>query len=114
MFAGAARSAPHKLRVGDPELAQSLVARGGKLIADYGGFQLIEADDSILTNLDTRRVEREDDFDEIKLNAKILNTRNAQVQALRKSSGNFSGKRLHLVQFAGPVKPEWRAAKRRP
>jgi len=110
LFAGAAWSAPHKLRVSDPALAQSLVARGGKLVADYGGFQLIEADDSILTNLDARRVERQDDFDEINLNAKSLNTRAAEIRALRKSAGNFSGKHLHLVQFAGPVKPEWRAA----
>jgi hypothetical protein len=110
MFAGVALGAPHKLRVSDPVLAQSLVARGGKLIADYGGFQLIEADDSILTNLDTRRAEWQDDFDEIKLNAKLLNTRASEILALRKSAGNFSGKRLHLVQFAGPVKPEWLAA----
>ena len=80
------------------------------MIADYGGFQLIEADDSILTNLDENRVERQDDFDEIRLNAKLLDTRAAEIRALRKPAGNFSGKRLHLVQFAGPIKPEWRAA----
>jgi len=110
LFTGAAWSAPHKLRVSDPAMAQSLVALGGKLIADYGGFQLVEADDSILTNLNGNRVEWSDDFDEIKLNAASLNTRAAGVLALRKSAGNFSGKRLHLVQFAGPVKPEWLAA----
>ena len=110
MFACSAWAAPHKLRISDQALAQSLVARGGRLIADYGGFQLIEADDSILTNLDTRHVEWSDDFDEIKLNAVSLNTRTAGVVALRKSAGNFSGKHLHLVQFAGPVKPEWLAA----
>jgi hypothetical protein len=110
LFSGVARSAPHKLRVTDSALAKSLVARGGKLIADYGGFQLVEADDSIFTNLDENRVERQDDFDEIKLNAKLLNTRASEIMALRKSAGNFSGKHLHLVQFAGPVKPEWLAA----
>ena len=110
LSAGAAWSAPHTLRVSDPALAQSLVALGGKLIADYGGFQLVEADDSILTNLDGNRVEQRDDFDEIKLNAKTLNTRAAEIAALRKPAGNFSGKHLHLVQFAGPVKPGWLAA----
>jgi hypothetical protein len=110
MFAGSAWAAPHKLRVSDPALAKSLVARGGRLVADYGGFQLVEADDSILTNLDENRVERRDDFDEIKLNAKTLNTRAAEILALRKTAGNFSGKHLRLVQFAGPVKPEWLAA----
>ncbi|HSY74778.1 MAG TPA: hypothetical protein VK810_04850, partial [Dongiaceae bacterium] len=67
LFSASSQAAPHKLRVSDPALAQSLVARGGKLIADYGGFQLVEADDAILTNLDSRRVERQDEFDEIKL-----------------------------------------------
>jgi hypothetical protein len=109
LFACAARGAPHKLRVNDPALARSLVARGGKVVADYGGFQLIQADDVLLTNLDEARVQRQDDFDEIKLNAKSLNTRAAAIVALRKSAGNFSGKHLHLVQFAGPVKPEWLA-----
>ncbi|HTA94517.1 MAG TPA: S8 family serine peptidase, partial [Verrucomicrobiae bacterium] len=110
LSAASSQAAPHKLRVSDPALAQSLVARGGKLIADYGGFQLVEADDSVLANLDESRVERQDDFDEIKLNAKSLNTRTPEIRALRKSAGNFSGKHLHLVQFAGPVKPEWRTA----
>ena len=110
VFAGAAWSAPHKVRVSDSALAQSLVARGGTLVADYGGFQLVEADDSILTNLDGNRVERRDDFDEIKLNAKTLNTRSAEIAAMRKPAGNFSGKHLRLLQFAGPVKPGWLAA----
>lgn len=109
-FAGAALAAPHKLRVDDAALAKALVAHGGTLIADYGEFQIIEADDSAQTNAGAGNVERVDDFDNIKLNTGVLNTRAAAVQSLRKLAGNFSGKRLHLVQFVGPVKPEWRAA----
>ena len=108
-LAGVALAAPRKLRVNDPALANAIVAHGGTLIADYGGFQIIEADDAVLTNLDARHAERQDDFDEIKLNTGILNTRSAEVRALRKSAGDFSGGHLHLIQFAGPVKPEWRA-----
>ncbi len=108
--ASAAWAAPHKWRVSDAPLAKSLVARGGKLIADYGGFQIIQADDAALTNLDASRMENEDEYDAIKLNAARLDTRAAEIQALRKPAGAFAGKRLHLVQFAGPVKPEWRAA----
>jgi hypothetical protein len=110
LFAGAASGSPHKWRVNDSALARSLVANGGKLIADYGGFQLIQADDTALTNLDASRMENEDEFDAIKLNAARLDTRTAEIQALRKPAGAFTGKRLHLVQFAGPVKLEWRAA----
>ena len=108
--ASAAWAAPHKWRVDDSALAKSLVSHGGKLVADYGGFQIIQADDTILTNLDASRVEEEDDFDAIKLNAARLDTRTAEVRTLRKPAGVFTGKRLHLVQFAGPLKPEWRAA----
>src|SRR5207302_129459 len=47
--------------------------------------------------------------DVITLHAGPLNTGSPEVQALRKSVVFGSGKRLHLVQFAGPLKPEWRA-----
>jgi hypothetical protein len=110
LSAGAALGSPHKWRVNDSALARSLVANGGKLIADYGGFELIQADDMALTNLDASRMENADEFDAIKLNAARLDTRTAEIQALRKPVGAFAGKRLRLVQFAGPVKPVWLAA----
>ncbi len=109
-FVFEASAATHKLRVSDPSLAKSLIARGGKLIAAYGGFQLIQADDSLSTNFSSPQIEPEDDFNEIKLNAALLDTATAPIQSLRKPAGNFSGKHLHLIQFVGPVKPEWRAA----
>jgi hypothetical protein len=57
---------------------------GGKLIADYGAFQIIQADDTALTNLDASRMENEDEYDAIKLNAARLDTRAAEIQALRR------------------------------
>ena len=69
----------HKWRVNDSALAKSLVTNGGKLVADYDGFQLIEADDTALANLDASRVELEDEFDAIKLNAGQLDTRAAEI-----------------------------------
>ncbi len=44
------------------------------------------------------------------LNVRQLDTTLPEIQAMRKSEGTFAGKRLHLVQFAGPILPEWRAA----
>jgi hypothetical protein len=41
--AGVASAQTHKLRVNDPAVAKALLDRGGKLIADYGGFQVIES-----------------------------------------------------------------------
>ena len=98
----------HKLRIHDRAEAESLLAHGGRLIADYGGFQLIESDTPLPANVRDPRAEVDDDLDFIELHAGRLNTRAAQIKALRKTSGTFSGRRLHLVQFAGPVKSEWR------
>ncbi len=109
MIAGIASAAPHKVRVSDSELAKSLLVQGGRLVADYGAFQIVEADDAALAGQDASKVELKDEFDFIQLNAERLNTRTAEAKALRKPVGAFAGKRLHLVQFTGPIKPEWRA-----
>lgn len=109
-FAISAHATTHKLSVSDPSLAKSIIAHGGKLIASYGAFQLIEADDSISTNYLSPLIEAKDDYNQIKLNAALLDTRTVQVQAMRKPAGNFPGRHLHLIQFVGPAKPEWRAA----
>ena len=49
---GIASAQTHKLRVNDPALAKGLIERGGKLIADYGGFQLIESAETLTARND--------------------------------------------------------------
>ncbi len=44
------------------------------------------------------------------LNARALNTSSPEIQAMRKTVGTFAGRRLHLIQFGGPILPEWRDA----
>ncbi len=100
-------AAPHKVRVKDASTAKALAARGAKVIGDYGGFTAIEADDALLAGLDTNRIDVLDGWNVIRLNARPMDTRTAQVKALRHPRGQFAGKQLHLVQFAGPIKPEW-------
>lgn len=99
--------APHKLRVDDPAVTKSLVTRGSKVVGEYGAFTVLEADDSQLAGVDTNRLEVNDDWNVIGLNVRQLDTSTAQVRALRKSTGAFTGRHLHLLQFAGPIKPEW-------
>ena len=101
-------AASHKLRVQDPSLAKELIGRGGKLVGDYGSFQIIETQETQPTDSRRSRTESADDSDFIELNSVQLNTRSAETKALRKQRASFTGKRLHLIQFAGPVKPEWR------
>jgi hypothetical protein len=111
-FTKAAFATPHKLRVSDVEVAKELVAKGAKVKVDYGGFQLLEVDDANpgLVTLSKAKGEFSDELDVIELRAGHLNTRAAEVKALRVEAKPFAGKRLHLVQFIGPVKNEWKEA----
>jgi uncharacterized repeat protein (TIGR01451 family) len=43
----------------------------------------------------------------ILLNVGAIDTSAPESAALRESAGSFEGKRLHLVQFAGPIQPSW-------
>ncbi len=103
----AAPAAHHKVQVRDRVLGRALAAAGARLIADYGAYELYDAPGT-LTNLPADKVERRDDYNSILLNARPLDTSATLVQAARKTAGNFAGKRLHLVQFAGPVQTAWR------
>src|SRR5215471_17002511 len=99
--------APHKIRVNDPNVARSMVAQGARVVAEYDHFQVLEADSE---PTDAKDVEPVDEYDVIELNTGKLNTREPAVQALRRPVQSFVGKRLHLIHFAGPIKPEWQAA----
>src|SRR6185437_4316524 len=95
---------PHKLRVEDPVVVRALVAQGARVVGDYGAFSVLVADDALLNGL-SNHVEIADDWNLIRLNTGQLDTSAPGTRALRKTRGAFAGKRLHLVQFAGPVKP---------
>lgn len=110
LIAGDALAAPHKLRVSDSSLTQSLIEQGGRLVADYGAFQIVETDSALAQGGPDSRVESVDEFNFIRLNARSLDTRTPQMQSLRHAILPSAGKHLHLVQFAGPIKPEWRSA----
>jgi hypothetical protein len=94
---------PHKVQTSDPAAARAIVAAGGRLRADYGGYQLFES-------TKTNGLQVRDDYNLIRLNAARLDTSTPEIQALRQAAGTFAGKRLRLVQFAGPVQPAWRKA----
>jgi Subtilase family len=97
----------HKIQVSDPTLSQRLSARGARLIADYGTFQLYDADETSVASLAGKGVVH-DDYDFINLNAGTLHTSTPEFQAARQSIGTFTGKHMHLVQFSGPAQPAWR------
>ena len=108
LFPQLALALPQKVRIRDDQSARDLMANGGRLLADYGSFKLIEIDNSTIST--GANVEPASEMDVVELNVRRLNTRNQDVIALRKKAGAFTGKKLHLVQFVGPIKPEWRDA----
>jgi hypothetical protein len=97
-----------KLQVSDPETAAALIRAGGREVADYGSFQIVEANQAAWEAFrDAPGVEDVSEQKNILLNVGPINTDDAQAGISRAAARDFSGKRLHLVQFDGPVKPEW-------
>jgi PKD repeat protein len=100
-----------KVRVNDPAVGRELANQGAELIADYGSFNVYRVDKAQLNHLPKSKAGKLSAIsDQIKLNAEVLDTTFAQTQTLRKPVRSDDGLRLHLIQFAGPVKPEWRQA----
>lgn len=85
------------------DTAARLLASGGRLVQDYGAFQVIEApaalaaaaDDAV--PLDGR----------ILLNAGAFDPATPGIRALRAAVLPARGRTLALVQLAGPIRPEW-------
>ncbi len=95
----AADAERHKFQTSDAAVAKQIIANGGRLVADYGGYQLYETDTPVSVPAENR-----DDYNRVLLHAGAIDTRAAP----RQPHGAFAGKRMQLVQFAGPVQPSWR------
>ncbi len=91
--------------------ADALLASGATLVADYGAFRVLDASPPALQGAAAAgRVELRDDFLRIALNSGDLDTsRAAPKRALGPPTVGADGKALHLLQFAGPIRPEWLA-----
>jgi hypothetical protein len=101
-------AAAHKVKVSDPAAAQLIAQDGGQLLADYGSYQVYEVKQVRPELLQADEVEVRDDWNRLRLNSATIDTSTGAVGQVRQSTG--SGKRLHLVQFVGPVQPAWRRA----
>ncbi len=103
----AATSGRHIIQVTDKSLADRLAATDARLIADYGGYKLFEAT-APAPILAEGKAELRDEYNFVFLNAARIDTSKPEAQAIRKKVGPFSGKRLHIVHFAGPIQTAWR------
>jgi hypothetical protein len=101
-------TARHKVQVSDASLARRIGARGGRLVGNYETYQIYEVDTATVDSLASEpSVAVRDEDNLVMLNAGAIDTTGAEIQAARRPLGAFEGKRMHLVQFAAPVKPEW-------
>ncbi len=91
------------LKVDDSSEAAKLVGSGGRVVEDYGGFQLIEVDAA--SPNPSKSAQEIVDSHLIRLNAGVVDT--STRLAARAASSNEPGKRLFLVQFVGPIKGAW-------
>ncbi|HEY7911422.1 MAG TPA: hypothetical protein VIG62_05875, partial [Blastocatellia bacterium] len=101
----------HKIQISDGEAIRRLESKGARLIGDYGTFSILEVDTATAKELrKNRKAEVRDEFNLVLLNAGPIDTSSSEVQALRETSSvsaQGSGKRMHLVQFAGPIQDHW-------
>ena len=108
---GSPRRGARKLRVSDPRLVRELQAQGGRLLADYGSYALVEVDAAAAPALlQDDRIEVRDEENLILLNARSIDTTADEASTLREPTEALAGRRLHLVQFVGPVRPDWHEA----
>ena len=90
--------------------AERLLSRGGKLIADYGAYALLDVDGQKLGGMPAGAFMLRDEYRNVMLNAGTIDALDPSSEQLRETVLPGEGKRLHLVQFAGTVKAEWYAA----
>ncbi|HEY8209200.1 MAG TPA: S8 family serine peptidase [Myxococcaceae bacterium] len=86
-----------------------LLQQGGRLVADYGSFALVDVDGAKVSALPEGSYQLRDEYQEILLNAGSINTLDAAAARMRETTLPSSGRGLHLVQFAGAMKNEWHA-----
>ncbi|HYH96570.1 MAG TPA: hypothetical protein VD972_11400, partial [Hyalangium sp.] len=97
----------HKVQLSAKEALQ-LEKSGAnvQVLSDYGTYKLLQVDDKALAAL-PEGAELRDDYNDILLNAGTIDTASQHGRSLRGMKQQAGGKRFHLVQFSGPIKPEW-------
>ncbi|HLL56098.1 MAG TPA: S8 family serine peptidase, partial [Myxococcaceae bacterium] len=101
------RPASHKVQV-NAEKAAQLEKQGARILGDYGTYKLVAVENDALESLKTAPdVELRDEYNQLQLNAGVINTASQHGQSLRGMALPATGKQFHLVQFVGPIQPEW-------
>src|SRR5882724_845999 len=104
-------AASHKLSVRDRQVAESLKDRGAHVVADYGNFVLLEANDALANSVSGNANTEVVDYNNlILLNAKTIDTSTRDAQSIRGTGAVKNGKQMRLIQFKGQIRREWHHA----
>ena len=106
---GFGREGMIKVRIPSSMLAPDFLSQAGagaRLVAQYESFAIVEVPVGSPVAKDPAN-EVLGNENRVLLNAGALDTSTAKVKALRQPHAGFKGRALHMVQFAGPVLPDW-------
>jgi hypothetical protein len=82
-----------------------------RVVADYGNFVLLEADDALANSVTGNANTEVVDYNNlILLNAKTIDTSTRDAQSIRGTGVAKSGNQMRLIQFKGPIRREWHHA----
>lgn len=94
-----------KVRIPKGSFLPNLLNAEVREVADYGSFVIVECTAGEAPAINDAQVLEDENY--IMLNTGAINTTLPTVRQLQGSRGQFEGKRLHLVQFAGPIRSDW-------
>lgn len=100
-----------KVRIPQSSFSPAMVNAAVRVVADYGSFVIVEAPADAVPIAHDAQVVELDNF--VLLNTGVIDTTHPVAKQLQQPRGAFAGKRLHLIQFAGPVHSDWYAAMER-
>ncbi len=93
----------HKVSVSDRQTLSALKSEGGRVIADYGSFVLLEVNDEVASSLrDSAKAQLVDENNLVLLNAAKIDT--SLEKPIRSAVVAKGGKQMRLIQFAGPIR----------
>ncbi len=104
VMAGFGHAGTIKVRVPHDQLNTSLKL-GATFVADYEAFAVFEMAPAAAAQVPGSEILPDDNH--ILLNSVTIDTTRADVKAMETARGSFAGSVMQLVQFAGPIKPEW-------
>lgn len=94
-----------KVRFVGEQAKSQVTALGGRLVAEYGAFAVMEISKGAVLTGDEIQILAEENI--IQLNAGAIDTTLTNAKQLRQAQMPSVDRSLHLVQFAGPIQSEF-------